>query len=364
MNRVFFLTGSVPPNTGGELYNYKLYEYLDKSGLAPEYIDLHKIRGIFKLSLIPIFGDLFVNIILAVIVSIRCQGILVEDHYFSYYLTLANAIQHFIKRSKIIIIVHHFDHYDSNDSFYIRKFFRSLKEKVSLYFADKIVTNSEYTKQEIVSLGLDNQAIFVCAPGLNKDKLEVVFNLVKEAEKPKIISVGHCIPRKGLIYLIEAFAKIEKRGFTLHIIGKTDKDKTYYQMVKNRIEELGLSQSVFLHHRLDQEELNHLYSSAELFVLPSLKEGFGIVLLEAMYYGLPIITTNICAMPELVKDGENGLLVPAADSQALAEAMSKLIENSDLRKQMGERGRIQVTNSYQWEKTGAKVLSIVQSMSS
>jgi glycosyltransferase involved in cell wall biosynthesis len=107
-----------------------------------------------------------------------------------------------------------------------------------------------------------------------------------------------------------------------------------------------------------------LYSSSDIFVLPSLKETFGIVFLEAMHYGLPIVTTNVSAMPELITDGENGLLVPPADSQALAKALSKLVENPELREQLGERGRQRIKNAYYWEQTSSKFLSLVQSISS
>lgn len=362
MDKVYFITGAFPPKTGGEFYNYKIYDYLDKAGLEQEYIDLHQKRVILRLSLIPVIGNILTYLVLAILLR-KCNGLLVEDHYFSRYLFIFNIIQRYFKKSKLVIIVHHFDNYESDSPFSLQKTIMKLKEKISLSFADTIITVSEYTKREIISLGINPFSVLVLPPGLEREKLNLFSTSEEEIRSLKILCVGHCTPRKGLIYLIKAFSLIEKRGFTLHLVGKVKKNSKYYKSIISLIKDLKLTQDVFLYERLEQEELNRLYLASEIFVLPSLKEGFGIVLLEAMYHGLPIVTTKISAMPELVTDGENGLLVPVADPIALAEAISKLIEHPDLRGQMGEKGRQRVTNSYHWDTTCSKFLSVIQNMS-
>lgn len=361
MDKVYFLTGAFPPQTGGEFYNYKLSHYLNKVGLEQEYVDLHQKRKYLRLSRIPIVGGILASLVLAVLLC-RCKGILVEDHYFSGYLFFTNLIQRFFRKGKVIVIVHLFYGYESNSKFYIKRMASSLKEKLTLYFADIIVTNSEYSKKEIASLGIDPLSIFVLPPGMDREKFQILPSSEIELKRQKVLYVGNCIPRKGALYLIEAFSQIERRDFTLHIVGSPKKNPSYYKKLTALVNKLGLTKDIVFHDGVDQEEIKHLYSSSDIFVLPSLKETFGIVLLEAMHYGLPIITTNISAMPELVTDGENGLLVPVANSQVLAEAMSKLIKDPDLRRQMGERGRQRVTQSYQWDTTCSEFLSIVQSI--
>ncbi|AOX00998.1 hypothetical protein BJP34_17495 [Moorena producens PAL-8-15-08-1] len=364
MNRISFLTGAFPPNTGGEYYNYKLYERLKKSGLAPDYINLHAKRYLFKLAWIPLIGDLIVNLIMVILLTNRCNGLIVEDHYFSRYLLLFNLIHKiFNKNGKIIIILHHFDDYNSQSKFLLKKIFYRYQEKACLCWADIIVTNSKFSEKEITSLNIGTKSIFVLPPALKRETLEATKNLDKNHSELKILCVGHCIPRKGIIYLIEAFSQVERQGVKIHIVGKTDKNQNYHRKVINLINKLDLKDDVILHSRLDQDGLNQLYSSSHIFVLPSLKEGFGIVLLEAMYFGLPIITTNISAMPELVQDGENGLLVPPANFQRLAQALSKLIANPELRQYMGQKGRERVSNSYHWEQTSSEFLAIVQHLS-
>ena len=358
MDKVYFLTGAFPPKTGGELYNYKLYAYLEKAGLEQEYIDLHK-KKILRLSWIPVIGNILTHLVLASMLY-RCRGLLVEDYYFSRYLVLVNIIHRYLKKGKVIIIVHHFDDYESDAPLSLQKIISKLQKKMILGVANKIITVSEYTKKEIVSVGVNPSSVLVVPPGLDRERLS---SSNEESKSNKtILCVAHCIHRKGLIYLIEAFSKVKKQGFTLHIVGKVNKNSQYYKKVINLINVLGLTQDVFLYERLEQEELNRLYVTSEVFILPSLKEGFGIVLLEAMYYGLPIVTTKISAMPELIVEGENGLLVPPADPIALAEAISELIEKPDLRKQMGERGRQRVIDSYYWDVTSSKFLSVIQNI--
>jgi len=92
------------------------------------------------------------------------------------------------------------------------------------------------------------------------------------------------------------------------------------------------------------------YKSADVLVLPSLYEVFGIVNLEAMACNVPIVASKIGGIPDVVKDGENGLLVPPRDSEALADAIIYLLKNKDIRERMGENGRKLVEEKYTWKK--------------
>ncbi|NES83002.1 MAG: glycosyltransferase family 4 protein [Moorea sp. SIO1G6] len=362
MDKVFFLTGAFPPQTGGELYNYKLSQHLEAVGIPQEYVDLHRRRKYLRLAKIPILGEFLVSLILAMLLY-RCQGILVEDHYFSKYLFLTNIIQRFFRKGKIIVLVHLFYGYDSKDGFWLRRFFYSIQEKSRLSFADLIITSSEYSKQEIVSLGINPQSVYVLSPGLDREKFTISPKTEKDTTNKKVLCIANYISRKGLLYLIEAFAQIKRHDFTLHLVGNPKNNSVYYKKMLAFVEKQQMTDCVFFHNGADQENIKQLYSTADIFALPSLKETFGIVLIEAMHYGLPIITTNVSAMPELVQDGENGLLVPPANSQRLAQALSKLMANPELRQDMGQKGRERVNNSYHWEQTSAEFLAIVQQLS-
>lgn len=366
MNKVIFFSGAKPPQTGGELYNFKLSEYLDKQGWQQDYVSLHEKKHFLRLSKIPFFGDIIASLIFAIILF-KYRGILVEDHYFSKYLFLTNIVQRLFFKSKIIVVVHLFYSYDSSDKFLLRRFINRTIEKIRLSFADLIIASSEYSKSEIVSVGINPDSVHVLSPGLDREKFSILASSGKldsedsKASK-KILCVGNYVSRKGIIYLIEAFSQIQRRDFSLHLVGNRKNNSSYYNQLNNAVKKLKLTECVVFHDGSDQENIKQLYASADIFVLPSFKETFGIVFLEAMHYGLPIITTNVSAMPELIESGKNGFLVPPGDSQALANAISTLIENPDLIKKMGETGRKKVATSYYWEQTGFKFVSILKSL--
>ncbi|AFY57172.1 glycosyltransferase [Rivularia sp. PCC 7116] len=367
MNKVIFFSGAKPPQTGGEFYNYQLSQYLETIDWKHEYVSLHQKKHYIRLSKIPIFGNLLVSVIFAFILF-KYRGYLVEDHYFSKYLWLTNFIRRFFCKDKIIVIVHLFYGYDSSDRFVIRKVLNGMIEKIRLSLADLIITSSEYSKNEIVSVGINPDLIHVLSPGLDRDKFNLSFNLPSSSHElnhrnsKKILCVGNYVPRKGIIYLIKALSQIQYKEFTLDLVGNRKDNSRYYNLLANAVEKLKLTECVVFHDGSDQENLKKLYASADIFVLPSLKETFGIVFLEAMHYGLPIITTNVSAMPELVEQGKNGILVPPADSQALAQAIKTLIEQPNLIQQMGEAGRKKVADSYYWEHTCSRFVSIIEKM--
>lgn len=365
MNKVFFLTGAIPPQTGGELYNYQLSQYLDKLGWEQENISLHERKTYLRLGRIPIVGNILSSLIFAIILF-RNRGILVEDHYFSKYLFLTNFIHSFFLGSKIVVLVHLFYNYESHDKFVIRRFINRIIERFRLYFADLIITTSEYSKNEIVSVGINPELVHVLPPGLDRDKFKNLSSKIKSdsEDRKTILCVGNYVPRKGIIYLIEALAKIKNNSLTLHLVGNRKNNSAYYNQLKHAVEKFKLTECVVFHDGADQENLKKLYASADIFVLPSFKETFGIVFLEAMHYGLPIITTNVSAMPELIEENQNGLLVPPADSEALAKAISKLIENPELIKAMGETGRKKIAHSYYWEQTCSRFADILKSLGS
>jgi len=133
MEKVFFLTGARPPQTGGELYNHQLSQYLGKLGWQQECVSLHERKKYLRLSKIPIIGNILISLIFAVF-FLKNRGILVEDHYFTKYLLLTNFIHSFFLGSKIVILVHLFYNYDSNDKFMIRKFINRAIEKKTIIF--------------------------------------------------------------------------------------------------------------------------------------------------------------------------------------------------------------------------------------
>jgi glycosyltransferase involved in cell wall biosynthesis len=123
----------------------------------------------------------------------------------------------------------------------------------------------------------------------------------------------------------------------LVLVGKGDDKGEEEVKLKEQVERAGLAHRVrFLGWRSDVDEIMGCF---DIFVLPSLNEGMGRVLVEAMAAGLPIVASRVGGIPDLVKDGQNGLLVPPKDVSALENAISALLEHKEKRKRMGEAGK-------------------------
>ena len=148
-------------------------------------------------------------------------------------------------------------------------------------------------------------------------------------------TVGWLLPIKGPMYLLRAMARVWQTYPDTRLVfaGKGELERA----LKKEAQEMGASDRVlFLGWRDDIPEVMHMM---DVFVLPSLNEGMGRVLVEAMAAGRPVVASNIGGIPDLVSHGENGLLVPAGDVAALARGIRSLLANSAQRKELGEQGK-------------------------
>lgn len=172
-----------------------------------------------------------------------------------------------------------------------------------------------------------------------------------------VLCVARQYPRKRIIDLIEAFALVTAREprARLVVIG----DGPEHAALAERLQQRGLQNSVRLLGALAEDaEVRAWYGRASLFCLPSEQEGFGIVFLEAMASGLPVVSTTAAAIPEVVPDGEAGLLVPPRDPAALAEALLRLLQDPALRARMRDAGR-RHARRYSWDRVADRFLEAV-----
>lgn len=174
-------------------------------------------------------------------------------------------------------------------------------------------------------------------------------------EPVKILTVGRLVAFKGFRYLIEACAELRRRGanFSCEIVG----DGALRERLAAQIAEAKLEEHVVLSGPLSQEEIFLRLRKADIFALPSVIDAAGAsdvfptVILEAMASGRPVVSTTIAGIPESVIAGVNGLLVPPNDSMALAGALEKLVQDSELRSRFGAAGRARVEQNFQVERT-------------
>ena len=166
-------------------------------------------------------------------------------------------------------------------------------------------------------------------------KLNVLVENKIFSQIAKYLHINSFVPTKGQSYLIEAFSQVQRKipNSRLVIVG----DGTLLKKLKNRAEKLGISSRVlFTGFR---EDVLELIRGFDVFVLPSLNEGMGKVLVEAMALGKPIIASNIGGITDLVIHEENGFLVPHADADAIARSIISLYCHPAKRKEMGGNGK-------------------------
>jgi glycosyltransferase involved in cell wall biosynthesis len=256
-----------------------------------------------------------------------------------------------------------FKHYPH---FLKRRFGQSLsfwKTKRDVHRADRVIAVSQHTAKDVVEFfKIDKERVRVVYHGVEdyfrpdvpaESILEIKINY-RILTPQYILWVGTLEPRKNLPTLIEAYSKLKSihSEYTLVLGGGPG---WQYQDILNLA--LSLGNRIQITGYLPQEDLIPLYAGASLFVYPSLYEGFGMPLLEAMASGVPIVASKTSSIPEVV--GDAGILVDPLSISDLSEAILKLLENSSLRSTYKERG-IQRAKQFTWERAAQETLKIYQ----
>ena len=154
------------------------------------------------------------------------------------------------------------------------------------------------------------------------------------------------MPRKAYDVLVRALASLCDRAWHLTLVGPSDRSAEAIAALRTAIEETQLAERVTMLGPVSSERLAELYAAADAFLMPSLYEGYGMVLAEAMAAGRPVVASRVGGLAEVVVDGETGRLVPPGDAHALAAALSALASSPDVRARMGAAGNVRVAAKY------------------
>jgi len=243
-----------------------------------------------------------------------------------------------------------------------RDFFR--KAEASFRKADGIITISEFTKNEllekftveeskvrVVYLGVDHKAWDdISAAGLEKIRAKY------ELPATFLLFVGAIEPRKNLLRLIQAFTKIHKEyeSISLVIVGRRGQE---FKKLADEIERQSLQPWVKMLGYVPESDLMSLYHLASLLVFPSLCEGFGLPVLEAMTSGLPVVASLSSALPEIAEDA--ALYFDPENPDEMAEKILQVLQNQNLCETLRDRG-LERSSAFHWEKTASETLNFYQ----
>lgn len=244
----------------------------------------------------------------------------------------------------------------------IKQLFFPLAIRASARLADALITNSENTRRDAIRvLGIPPEKISATRLGVDPGFKPISDNGIKKviAEKyslPErfILYVGLIEPRKNLPMLIKAYKQYIDEGGNYHLVLVGNYGWMYEEVLK-QIVDLELEREVHFTGYIPQEDLPLVYNLSSLFVYPTIYEGFGLPVLEAMACGVPVITTNVSSLPEIV--GGAGILVPVDDVDALYRAIKSVLGDEDLQIEMIQKG-ISRASKFSWQQT-AKLTYLV-----
>jgi len=231
--------------------------------------------------------------------------------------------------------------------------------------AAKIISVSENTKRDLMrTYGVTEERIAVTHEAAGSDFQPIdddqCLSSVRNKyviDTPFILTVGNLQPRKNLGRLIKAYGQLRQREAITHnlvIVGKAGwRQSELFSLVR----ELGSQAEVIFTGYVPQDDLPLLYNAADLFVYPSLYEGFGLPSLEAMACGTPVVASNTSSLPEVL--GDAAILVDPYDVQQLARAMRDVLFSGDLRREMAAKG-LKRARQFSWAETARKTLEIYQ----
>jgi len=221
-----------------------------------------------------------------------------------------------------------------------------IEEKIIV--ADKIFCISDFARSQLMKLSeFEHWGKFqICRLGVDVETFKKISR--DDNDTPKILSVGRLCPAKGQHLLIQAARILADRNvdFKVVLVG----DGPDADSLKALAAKLDVEGYVNFVGSVNHDEVQDYYNQCDIFCLPSFAEGIPIVLMEAMAKEIPCVTSRIVGIPELIDDQVDGLLTPASNIDALADALEALLKNDNLRRELGERARAKVIDKYHLEK--------------
>ena len=227
----------------------------------------------------------------------------------------------------------------------------------------KVILLSWYLYPDIEKV-VKKEDVFICQNGIKvNDNANLNANKKPETNRvPRLLFLSNLIESKGVIVLMDALKILKDKGYSFicDFVGN-ETNEIDAKRFNEEVERRGLNEIALYHGRKYGEEKERIFERADIFVFPTYysNECFPLVLLEAMQHGLPCVTTDEGGIPDVIKDGENGLIAERKDSESLAQCIGRLLDSEELRQKMGEDGYKKLKEAFTEEKFEANLLQIV-----
>ena len=339
--------GSLDTISGGYLYDRKLVEYLRSQGDVVEIISLpwrtytaHLMDNFrFKLP--------------------QKLDVLVEDELNHPSLILPNRRKH---SYPVISLVHHLRSSELRPSW--RNGIYRFVEKKYLQSVDGFIFNSKTTKKAVLNLIDQGKPSVLAYPPVDQFGGPISAQEMKERavrDEVRILFLGNVIYRKGLHTLLEAVKGLDAKVH-VDVVGSLTSEPAYVSLIQEIIEKNELASRVTLHGSLDRETLIDKFKQAHVLVVPSSYEGFGIVYLEGMSFGLPAIGTTAGAAGEIIDSGKTGYLIAPDDVKTLAGHLNALARDRNLLLQLSINARERYLRQPSWSGAARNIRDFLYSL--
>jgi glycosyltransferase involved in cell wall biosynthesis len=343
----FVIYGSLHTLSGGYLYDRKLVEYLRSQGDSVEIISLpwrnyaaHLVDNLtFRLP--------------------KNLDVLIQDELNHASLIFANQGKH---PYPILSLVHHLRGSELRPNWQ-NNFYRWV-EKQYLRSVDGFIFNSRTTQAVVNSLIDHGKPSIIAYPPTDRFGAPLSEEKIVERSKSselRILFLGNVIYRKGLHTLLQSLKGLDSK-VKLDVVGSLASEPVYTKLIQEIIANHHLFSCVFLHGSLDKEPLIEKLQQAHVLVVPSSYEGFGIVYLEGMGFGLPAIGTTAGAASEVIEQGKTGYLIAPGDAVSLAKHLQSLAEDRGLLTRLSLNARERYLRQPSWEETAKSIRAFLHSV--
>lgn len=345
---VFVMLGKKDFHSGGYGFNFRMVEYLRSHGIEVEIIHFTTApKGL------PLKWVSASRYICREIRNRKPDLVIVSKSY--QYVPLLRLMSTFMG-IPVVYLMHHLEWKDLRNK--LKAFMYRMYVRWLLGMACRVWVNSRNTGEAIEGMGISSDRIRLINPGFEKNP-ESQPDRSGRNGPVRLLCVGSISPRKAQHLLVKACTYLERGSFEVECAGSTESDEEYAAGILAMIREENLSDFIQVSGELAPEELVNAYMRADILVHPSSWEAFGMSILEGMWYGLPVIASDIAAIPELVHHEKNGLLTSQGNAEELADAMNSLIRNRNLRLQMGRESRMFAESMNDWNDTGKEFMELV-----
>ncbi len=230
------------------------------------------------------------------------------------------------------------------------------KEKKEYDLADYIMVPTEYAKKTFLEKGFNNKKIIKNYYGVDLEQFKYEREYKDQNLKFRVIYTGTISVRKGVIYLLDAFNELDLKNSELILIGDIDDD------INSKLAKFKKNKKIVFKKSMEQSELKKFYNISNVFVLNSIEDGFGMVILQAMACGLPVITTYNTGGSEIIEDEKDGYIIPIRSKEILKKKLLFLYNNPKHCFEMGMIAKNKVTSKYSWESYGKRQIDIYLSL--